>query len=57
MVVAVDSFIFAREVVGGGVEVGRVIGGGDVGGGVVGGGVVGCGGVMMISDGQVEPLA
>ena len=41
-------------VVGGGVVGGGVVGGGVVGGGVVGGGIVG---MMMVSGGQVEPLA
>ena len=68
VVVVVDTFITAREVVGGsGVVGGSVVGGGVVGGGIdVGGsglGVLGSdcvvvgGGVMMVSGGQVEPLA
>ena len=55
VVVVVDTVIITREFVGGGVVGGGVVGGDVVGGGVVGG-VVG-GGVMMVSGGQVEPLA
>ena len=50
--IVVTSSVFVDCVVGGG-----VVGGGVVGGGVVGCSVVGGGGVMMVSGGQVGPLA
>ena len=57
--VVVDGGVVGGVVVGGGVVGGGVVGGGVVGGGVVGGGVVEYllgGGVMMVSDEQVETL-